>query len=414
MALALTVTLDTSGAFATLRVSGGTGTYTVHGYPAGDYPDYTVRTTWVRPSGAGADVRVGIDGQIPLNTPTAYHVTDSAGAVLDAGPYTIAADAPILSDATDPTRYASVVVVSQPPNEWEAGSVSWDVLGQAAPYVSVLPMRLREGTIELLERTRAERAGLRALLAPGNPMLLRAVCPDAVDDMTFIVEHAREELVDEQRPPGHRILALDYRAVSADLGPVTTVPGRTYASLLTEAPTYDDVLFRYATYADVLTGTPSTTLGPELVTNGNFSAGGTGWGSFWSALAWSFAASTALSAGGPGVAVIGPVPVYNMATGPGRRYRIAGRVRCTDAAAIAAGSPLIHMITNADPGVADYFQPGSSVTAASVPASASWQPFAVTLTVPAGHDVVTVYYRAELVTAGAVVEFDDLSVREVT
>lgn len=413
MALALTVTPDPSGAYVTLRASGGTPPYTVRAFPAGDYPDYTVRTSWVRPSGAGADVRVGIDGQMPLGVDTAYQLLDATGAVLNAGPYQVASSSPILSDALDPTRYQHVTVQAQPPGEWEAGSVWWAVLGATDPYVSIAPMKRRHGTMALRLDTRAERAGLMAtLLQPGRPLLLRANCTDAVDDLLFVVTGARDELVNPAKPGGARLMFLDYQVVSPELGPVQAVPGRIYADLPGEALTYADLLTRFGTYADLLTGTPTYTLGPELVANGNFAAGGTSWGYFWTQLAWTFA-GTALSAAAPtggAAAVIGPAPVYAMATTPGQRYRVAGRVRCTDGAA----APYVHTLTNTLPGVADYFQPGLAQQVQPLPSSPAWTPFAVVVTVPAGDDTLTIYFRADLASAGAVVEWDDLSIKAIT
>lgn len=415
MALALSITPDTSGAFLTLRASGGTPPYTVRAYPAGDYPDYQVRTTWVQPTGAPADVRVGIDGGMPLNTATAYQLRDAAGAHLDLAPVTVPATRPILSDATDPTRYQLVTVASQPPNEYAAGSVWWTVLGATDPYVSVAPMRRRNGTLVLYTATRSERAGLLgSLLASGRPLLLRAVCPDAVDDVLFVVTAARDRLTSDLAPSGARFLELDYQVISPELGPVTAVPGRTYADLLVEAVTYADLLALYATYADALTGTPAYTLGPELVTNGTFSAGSTGWSTFWTSggASWTFSGTALASTTGAGSGVLGPVPVHDATVVAGQTYRIAGRVRCDDAAATVA----VQLLTNTTPDPADYFAPGVAYTVAPLTPGSVWAPFAVQLTVPAGDDVGTVYFRADLTgTPGATsVEWDDLSVRLVT
>lgn len=242
MTLALGVTVDDYA--ATLTVTGGTAPYTAVASPAGR-DEYPVRGTW-----AGG---VTIDGDVPFGVPTQWTVRDSVGASVSSTVLTLDAAGPVLSDATDPTAYALVLVVSQPPNVWEAATRTWDILGTSDAFVSQAPMKRRTGDL-VLYVTPAERPDLLDLLSTGAPLLLRSPDHTVVDDLFLAVGSVRDELANPDAPRGGRRITLSYKQVSRDLGEYTSVSGRTWADLLTDAATWADVPTTFGTWRDVRSG----------------------------------------------------------------------------------------------------------------------------------------------------------------
>lgn len=411
MALTITATVDPTSHAVTLDVAGGTPDYTVQAAPAGDLDTYTVRARWTRPPGADATRRMTVDGDVPLNTATVYVVTDKAGAQAQTPQVVVAASSPVLSDATDPSLSLDVVVVSQPPNEWEARSVWWDVLGASAPFASVAPMRTRSGDLVLYADTLAHRRALRALLAPGRPVILRAVCPDAVDDLTILPAAARDELVSADNPSGPRLFTITYQALNREqLGPFAVDPARTYAQVVAEDATYRDVLARFVTYAELLAGQPGASLDAETWTDGGFTGGQGLWDTFWSSsVTWSFDGSDASAEAGASGAIAVLAQWQNRAPAASRRLRVSGRVRM-----VAPGaSAMVQLVSAKAPANAVYLDPGASYAAAPVKAGATWSTFTVDLDVPgpAADDRTTCYLRCEAMPVGGIVEWDDVSAR---
>jgi hypothetical protein len=241
-ALALTVTVDAYA--ATLTVTGGTAPYMVTASPAGR-DEYPVRGTW-------AD-GVTVDGDVPLAVPTMWTVRDSVGDIVASDTFTVAANGPVLSDATDPTAFVAVTVVSQPPNTWEAATRTWDVLGTSDAFVSQAPMKRRTGDLVLYVPP-LERADLLDLLSTGAPLLLRSPDHDVVDDVFLAVSTVRDALANSDAQRGGRLITLTYTAVSRDLGKYTSGPVRTWADLPSDAATWADVPTTFATWRDVRSG----------------------------------------------------------------------------------------------------------------------------------------------------------------
>lgn len=248
MPLTVTPTVDSTNKVVSVLVSGGTPPYSLIASPVGA-ADYQVRGTW---SGAGSSLTL-VDGDVRLNVATQYSATDAAAGSASASPVTVTSTTDVLSDALDYTLNQAVAVVSQPPNEWEARSRFWDVLGREDPAVSAAPMRLRSGDLVLRVET-ADRAAMESLLLAGNPLLLRSVYPDAVDDVVLLVTRLRDALVLADVPDGARLFTLTYQAVSRKLGAYIPDSTRTYTTLLADASDYTNVLVRFATYDDVRTG----------------------------------------------------------------------------------------------------------------------------------------------------------------
>lgn len=411
MSLTVTATPDDTTGSVRLAIDGGVPPYVVDASPGGDRPDYRVRSTYSTVPGQPM-MRVAVDGDLPLNTPVIYVATDSVGAQAQTSAVSVSSSVPLLSDATDPGRSIPVVVVSQKPNGWEARSVWWDILGAREPFVSIAPLRLRSGPLVLRTASTAERRRMLELLAPGNPLVLRAVCPDAVDDVVLLVENVDESLVLEDAPAGATLWTLNYQAVSRELGPYAVDPSRSYASLVAAYGTYGDVLLAYADYDALRAGDPFAGLGPELWAGGDFAAGLTGWNVFWTAagVSWDSTAQTARATvdGVTSNAFAYLSQSNDRPTSPGRRYRVAGRVRSSSPSTVC----YVDLLTNAAPGIADYFQPGVQAQSVTVKAGPAWSTFAVDVVVPIGQDVMSVYLRAGSMAPGAVVEWDDLSLRE--
>lgn len=410
MALTITADVDPVSLAVRLHITGGAPEYVVTAAPGGDRAAYTVRTTYT-PVNGDPSGRVGLDGDAPLNVPTQYVVTDVAGVQAVSNTVEPQSAFPILSDALNPYEFLAVQVVSQPPNTWEARSVWWDVLGQRAPFVSVAPMRLRNGELVLLTESRGERASMLSLFQRGNPLRLRSVCPPAVDDVLFIPESVTDELAMDTHPAGPRLWRIRYQAVSQELGPYVVDPGRTYASLPPESPDYDGLLPLYVDYRALLAGTPYAGLGPEVLTNGGFTAALSGWDTFWTADAsWDTSAGTALSTGTAGAntayASLAQQPAAPIAAS--RVLRVTGRVRSTS----PASAVWVWLYTNKAPGIPGPFQPGSVLTAVRLNPGPAWSTFAVDITVPdATHDAYAVFFRGEAMPVGALVEWDDVSAR---
>lgn len=414
MALTITVAVNEATHSATLTVTGGAPDYTVTAQPAGSRSPYTVRTSWSLITGDPSG-RIGIDGEIPLNTPTQYVVTDVSGEQAQSDVVTTTSDVPFLSDALDPGRIVAVVVESQKPNTWEARSVWFDVLGQRAPFASIAPLRFRNGPVSFLAESRVDRGALLDLFANGHPLVLRSPCPDAVDDGVFLPQRITEELVNVDRPDGPTLFRVEYQAVSRELGPVTVDPGRTYAALPIEAATYAALLALYSTYDALRVGDPGAGLGDEQIANGSFSNGGTGWDTFWSGagLTIDYAAGTARWIAPPDnsnrAGVLTNLPRNRVIPAGVTALRVTGRVRSTSPATTCRMQLLSNDGTT---GQADYFQAGVAMTDVPLAAGPSWAPFAVELPVPSPGDTIwTLYVRADSLRQDAQVEWDDLSAR---
>lgn len=414
MSLTVTATPDNGTGSVRLLIDGGTPPYVVDASPGGDRPDYRIRSVYANVAGQPA-ARAAVDGDLPLNTPTVYVATDATGAQALTPAVQVDSDVTLLSDATDPGRVVPVTVVSQKPNGWEARSVWWDVLGQREPFVSVAPLRLRSGPLVLRADTRRQRAALINLLSPGNPLVLRSPCPDAVDDLVLLATSVDESLVLEALPAGPSHFTLDYQAVSRDLGPYAVDPSRSYAAVKAAWGTYGDVLAAYPSYDALRAGDALAGLGPEMIVDGAFDAGLSGtWSVFYTTpgISWDTSDHTARatmagSAGTPtGSAFLNPGASSD--TTPGRRYRVTGKVRSSNPATQVA----VYLLTNTKPDTADWFSPGVAVQTVALKPAAAWSSFVADFTVPIGDDDVTLYFRADNLTDGAIVEWDDLSMRE--
>jgi hypothetical protein len=394
-----------------LTVTGGVLPYVVTASPSGDRPDYAVRSTQAPIAGDPTGVAM-IDGQIPLNTQTVYQATDATGAQASSAVVAIASTTAILSDGTDPQLAVPVTVVSQPPSEWVARSVWWDVLGVRAPFASYAPMRFRHGDLVLRVETRVHRYELLALVTTGNPMLLRSATPEAVDDTLMIIERMSDPLAVDDIRAGARHFALTYQAITGDLGPYSTDASRMWLTVLDEAATWADLEARYATWAAVLAGDGEAGLGPELITDGSFSAGNlNAWHyAIWSTATWSLVGGVAHAEASAAAqyAHMDNNAAHNLATGSGRRYRITFRARAVG----GVGVLMFEVLTNTAPQQAEYFAAGTATAQTPIVAGPTWETYVVEVSIPAGDDRVSFYLAASSMADGSFIEWDDVSVRE--
>jgi hypothetical protein len=206
--------------------------------------DDTGPGTWKRVTNTGTDRLVAqtpeaSDRFVPLNVPVTYYWTGPGGVATTAS-VTVTASVPVLS-STLGRGYVQVVVVSQPPLEWVAKSVVHEVIGRPDPVVAVAPARYPSGTLVLDAPDRRQRLAVLSLLAAGDPLILRATCPAAVDDMTFQPMRWRDPLVSEAFKGGGRRIEVEYQSVTS--APMQYVPNPPW--------TWADVEASYATWADV-------------------------------------------------------------------------------------------------------------------------------------------------------------------
>lgn len=255
MALTITADVEPTSLAVLLTIAGATDPTRLHvdAFPQGGAA-YRVRTMLTPVAGGVA----AMDGDASFGVPISYVVTDevNAATAATAAPITVTSTEPMLADALNPSSAVRVVVKSQPPNTWEARSVWWDILGSRAPFVSVAPMRYRNGDLVLYVASADERDAVIRVLASGSPFVLRTPCGDAVDDVIGLPATITEDLVLEADATGPRLLTITYQAVARELGPYAGQAGRTYAAALSESTDYGMVAGRFADYAHLLSGVP--------------------------------------------------------------------------------------------------------------------------------------------------------------
>jgi hypothetical protein len=196
-----------------------------------------------------------IDRWAPLGVPVSWFWA-GAGGIDQTAPLTIDnSRGPVLTSAVG-SGMVHVVVVSQPPLRWEARSVAHDILYRPDPVVTVAPARYHSATMRLYLPDMVQRTNLRALLARGEPLILRATCRDAVDDVTFLPLRWTEQLVTESRKAGPRWVDLEYQAVMDDPSRYVPLPDWSWNLLEAAIDTWGDVDAAWPTWADVEQGMP--------------------------------------------------------------------------------------------------------------------------------------------------------------
>jgi hypothetical protein len=230
--------------------------------------DYTVTLTtddtgagqWFRAYAGDPDLPLGsaqtiIDRWVPLGVPVSWYWAGGGG-IQQTAPLTVDdSRGPVLTSAVG-SGMLHVVVVSQPPLRWEARSVAHDILYRPDPVVTVAPARYHSATMRLHLPDTGQRANVRALLARGEPLILRTTCRDAVDDVTFLPLRWTEELVAESRKSGPRWVDIEYQAVMDDPSKYGPLPPWSWAALEAAVDSWEAVEASWATWADVEQGAP--------------------------------------------------------------------------------------------------------------------------------------------------------------
>jgi hypothetical protein len=222
--------------------------------------DDTGPGTWYRAYAGNPDLAVGTgptmeDRWVPLGVPVTWYWA-GAGGIEQTQPVTVdGSRGPVLSSATGSGKL-HVVVVSQPPLRWEARSVAHDILYRPDPVVTVAPARYHSATLRLHLPDSAQRANLRALLARGEPLILRATCPAAVDDVTFLPTRWTEEPVSQSKKSGPRWVDIEYQAVMDNPTGYAPLPSWSWTALDAAYATWDDVEATWATWALTEQGPP--------------------------------------------------------------------------------------------------------------------------------------------------------------
>jgi hypothetical protein len=241
--MALTVTAaEVPGKWAVrLQASGATGTVTW-------FRDQSGRETLI---GDGADV---VDRYVPLNTACTWIAVDDTDTEVTAT-VTVASDHPILSSSMFGTA-SRVTIIAQTPNRWAGRSVWHPVIDKDdGPVVSVFSAEWRNGTLVLDLPDRATRSELLHMLMAGDPLILRAPCPDRVDDLTILPTGWSDPYQPEGQFKSQR-LTIDYQAVTPEPPAWTPPPNWTYQDALNAHATYSEWLGAYGTYGDLLAGIP--------------------------------------------------------------------------------------------------------------------------------------------------------------
>lgn len=224
--------------------------------------------TWYRsshwPDGRSSSRKLGtgastIDLTVPLDGATvSYTAVDSAGTasvtVTPAVP-----TKPVLGlVAGGELPAVEVVVESLHEQEVTARGVFHDVLDRNEPYYEPMRPIDKHGEMSLLLAhppggfPGASLSRLRALLRTGQPLMLRTLCNDKVEDLAFAALRWTEGHTGTRHGPDRRT-AVSWRAVSPVWGDEIAVAGRVWAMVPPEFPTWADAAAN-GTWLDMVEG----------------------------------------------------------------------------------------------------------------------------------------------------------------
>ena len=203
--------------------------------------------------GTGVDL---IDRLVPLNLQMYYTAIDDVDSAV-AGPITVASAKPVLS-STRSGAARQVVIVAQQPQSWSARSVWHPIIDRTdGPVVSIFPMEFRAGTMTLDLADRDERNDLLGMLRPGDPLILRSICPDRVDELTFLALEVSDPYVTDGAWSSGQRLEIRYQSVATEPAAYAPPPEWSYQAALAAHTSYTEWLTTYATYDDLLAKVPA-------------------------------------------------------------------------------------------------------------------------------------------------------------
>jgi hypothetical protein len=252
----LTVTPDPDRFAVSVSVTGATpgAAITVEAFPLGR-ESYTVRFIG---AAVGPDAQAD-DEMAPFGIPITYRATQSGdpGVVSQtAAPLDVSGT--VLTSTVRPGTALPVRVSEDRPQEWETRSAWFDVIDRPDPLVTVTPARYRGGEWLLATVGAAERASIVRLLATGEPVMLRASCPEQVDDVICLPLSWFSEPVMPDAPQGTRTMRVTYQAVTRPIAPFSGSQEWTYAVLAARpGTTYATVAAEFATYSALFAGPPA-------------------------------------------------------------------------------------------------------------------------------------------------------------
>lgn len=207
---------------------------------------YVVRATL--PTAATGTLVVN-DPYVPFGVPVTYRViaygTGSGTQTVDAAtPYTLNYATALVTDTVTGTS-TPVLVGDQSARRYQARSVAYDVIGRTAPVVATQAPQLMEGTIRFRCADLNAKVTLTALLATGNPLVVRTPWHAAVDDVAILPTSWEDDALSPAGGPYW--LTVGYNAVDMSAIPYTA-GSMTYAKLAAAVSTYANITSLWPTY----------------------------------------------------------------------------------------------------------------------------------------------------------------------
>ncbi|MFE0887923.1 hypothetical protein ACFW4Q_02610 [Streptomyces rochei] len=252
------------------------GVYLIADYSAAVPPPQRVRFVRVGSDGAETPVRggdlawapggvaVGYDHEAELGVSSAWYAYPvSAAGVVGArsegsGMAIPEPDTPRdvwLKPISDPGLSLRVIVTSWPSLDYAERQERFDVLGAAAPVMSVDEWSLASGQMTLLTETLEEREALLELLRSRSVLLAQTRHAYGRPDAYWLPGGFSEEMVGRAGDPGRQwTVAMTQVERPPTVDTPLRIPGRTYADSTVLWPTYADRTATGQTYQDVTVG----------------------------------------------------------------------------------------------------------------------------------------------------------------
>jgi len=252
------------------------GVYLIADYPGVTPKPQRVRIVRVGSDGAEAPVRggdlawspggiaVAYDHEAELGVSSSWYAypVSAAGVVgarsLGAGMAIPEPEPPRdvwLKSVTRPGLSRRVIVTSWPSLEYSDRQQRFDVLGAAAPVMSVDEWSLATSQVTLLTETLDEREALLALLRSTSVLLVQSRHEYGRPDAYWVPGKFSEEMVGRAGDPGR---TWTVEVTQVDRPPTVDaplrIPGRTYADSAVMWPTYADRSATGQSYRDVTVG----------------------------------------------------------------------------------------------------------------------------------------------------------------
>lgn len=226
-------------------------------------------TNWA--DGRSLSVSVGTgnpidDTMVPLaaGASSIYYAQSNSGGTNSLAALPPEHAAPVLSMPSDPTFQAHEVTV-QTQREWTVTgrTAIYEVLGRSVPWVEPIPPIERRGQLVL----RMEHPGggfpgmvldgVRDMLKTGKPLLLRTVCPERVESISFVATSVTEVHLGQPNAHGPgRLVDISWQAVEPLYGEDIEVVKRLWFMVPVEFPSWAAVEASGLTWDQLVYGMP--------------------------------------------------------------------------------------------------------------------------------------------------------------